>query len=95
MQTHNNQTTRAHRGNLRRNSQKSSKRSTLLFARTKELHSLWQQHKDRQARGQTAAIPRNSKPFVATARRVPWRRLHTDELDGKIQIWNAPEYKDV
>lgn len=36
------------------------------------------------------AVDRPDKPIVATARRVPWRRLQLEDLDGPYQLWVAP-----
>lgn len=46
---------------------------------------------DRYLRSAKAAtITASEKPFVATARRVPWRRLQIDDLDGPYEMWIAP-----
>ena len=41
----------------------------------------------------TKAIPQPVKHFVATARRVPWRRLQMEDLDGPFQLWIEPGHE--
>ncbi len=49
----------------------------------------------RRAAAKAAALAARAKPFVATARRVPWRRLQINDVDGPIQVWSEPGYKGV
>lgn len=38
-----------------------------------------------------AEVTNPNQPFVASARRVPWRRLQLEDMEGVIE-WNSPDY---
>jgi hypothetical protein len=71
-----------------------AKEWTEVVARTKELRALSKHNQQRLRSPQEQTItPDNA--VVATARRVPWRRLQMEEVDGPIKIWIAPGYEEV
>jgi hypothetical protein len=74
--------------NLRRQSRELVKQWKLTVAKTRQLHNAT----ELSLQGQSSPIPNiaQQKPFVATARRVPWRRLQMEDLDGPYQLWSSP-----
>ncbi|MGZ5519179.1 MAG: hypothetical protein ACXWJX_15895 [Limisphaerales bacterium] len=55
--------------------------------------ALARQQKLRQSRRASAkASAAHATPLVATARRVPWRRLQIYDVDDAIKVWTAPAH---
>jgi hypothetical protein len=77
---------------LRQDSGELILRSQQLSAQSATLRQWWQGYHRKRARPQPyVAVAKSDRTFVASARRVPWRRLQFEEMQGVIE-WNAPDY---
>jgi hypothetical protein len=84
---------------LRHYSRQVIRQSKALTEQSRSLRQWWQLSRRTKAQPQPAAVvAKPAKPAVATvatvatARRVPWRRLQMEDMDGEVIEWNAPEY---
>lgn len=76
---------------LRRKSRELVKQWRLIVARTKELHMA----KDQSGQLPPAATVAQQNVYVATARRLPWRRVQMEDLDAPVKVWFAPEFQEI
>jgi hypothetical protein len=81
---------------VRRESRALVKQWSQEVARARQLRTLSLHNTQRPP---AASVPiaqaKASKPIVATARRIPWRRLQMQDLDGPYELWTAQSQEQV
>jgi hypothetical protein len=80
---------------LRRQSRALLKESAVVVAASKQLQTISQHIRRPQLPAQSATAAQLEKPVIATARRVPWRRLQMDDMDGAVEMWVAPDFAET
>jgi hypothetical protein len=80
----------AHAQQVRRESRELVKQWSQEVARARQLRALSLHNTQRPPPVSVpAAQAKASKPIVATAKRVPWRRLQMEDLEGVCEFWLA------
>ncbi|MGZ4964031.1 MAG: hypothetical protein ACXWIU_02555 [Limisphaerales bacterium] len=79
---------------LRRQSRELVKEWRLALGKTKDLRIAIEFNRQSHQSPPPPSIT-HDKPFVATARRVPWRQVQMKDVDGPIKVWVAPDFEEI